>query len=134
MFEFESQPFQSTSSMLTSRMSADQLKQQQQYLRRLNQSGSTSLEFYRPAATVRAAESSTISEEFENTILEALGMREEEPTYAMARAPRPGGNTSIGELTPVGDAILPLLACVCVYIGMRIRRARKVAQMLNVEQ
>ncbi|MGN1247069.1 MAG: hypothetical protein ACI4UO_00615 [Paludibacteraceae bacterium] len=40
--------------------------------------------------------------------------------YASSR--RPDDGPSIGELTPVGDAVLPLLACVAAYAVYKIRR------------
>ena len=35
---------------------------------------------------------------------------------------RPDDGPSIGELTPVGDAVLPLMACVIAYAAYKIRR------------
>ena len=35
---------------------------------------------------------------------------------------RPDDGPSIGELTPVGDAVLPLVACVIAYAAYKIRR------------
>lgn len=35
---------------------------------------------------------------------------------------RPDDGPSIGELTPVGDAVLPLVACVIAYAACKIRR------------
>ena len=40
-------------------------------------------------------------------------------TYA-----RPDDGPSIGELTPVGDALLPLLACLIAYAAYKIRRLK----------
>lgn len=39
-----------------------------------------------------------------------------------ARGSRPNDGPTLGELTPVGDAVLPLLACVVVYAAFKIRR------------
>ena len=39
-----------------------------------------------------------------------------------ARGSRPNDGPTLGELTPVGDAVLPLLACVVVYAEFKIRR------------
>lgn len=63
---------------------------------------------------------SRVDVDFEENLLSALGMTTSQPL----RAPRPGGPT-IGQLEPVGDAILPLLACVLVYMSVRVRRAFK---------
>ena len=43
----------------------------------------------------------------------------------MARGGRPGGIIIIGKKepdTPVGDAVLPLLACILVYGAWKLRR------------
>lgn len=80
---------------------------------------------YRPVAAsstrgnvsfVGGAQTQTISvgQDFEESLLVTLGMAE-----APLRSPRPGGNTSVGELTPIGDAVLPMLACVLVYMCAR---------------
>ncbi|MGM9826525.1 MAG: hypothetical protein ACI3Z8_08860 [Paludibacteraceae bacterium] len=39
-----------------------------------------------------------------------------------ARGSRPDDGPTLGELTPVGDAVLPLLACVIAYAAFKIRR------------
>ncbi|MGN0235681.1 MAG: hypothetical protein ACI4BD_05145 [Paludibacteraceae bacterium] len=47
---------------------------------------------------------------------------------------RPNDGPSIGELTPVGDAVLPLLACVAAYAVYKIRRVislKKVGTLLK---
>lgn len=101
-------------------------ERQQEPQGHLHQTGSTTFEYYRPAASVRMEESTNISEDWADHILVTLGMKE--PDYVAARVPRPGGG-AVGELTPIGDCILPLLACLLVYIGVRVKRARANAQV-----
>lgn len=57
---------------------------------------------------------------FEENLLSTLGMS----TSVPMRAPRPGGPT-IGQLEPVGDMLLPMLACAFAYVAIRMKRTLK---------
>ena len=49
-----------------------------------------------------------------------------------ARGSRPNDGPTLGELTPVGDAVLPLLACVVVYAAFKIRRMINLKKAKNL--
>ena len=49
-----------------------------------------------------------------------------------ARGSRPNDGPTLGELTPVGDAVLPLLACVVVYAAFKIRKMINLKKAKNL--
>lgn len=80
---------------------------------------------YAPPATVGVPQLSvTGSASFQRIhadVANANTLKEEVSAQPM-RVGRPGTG-SVGELTPIGDGILPLLACTVVYICVRAHRA-----------
>lgn len=85
---------------------------------------------YTGAASFHAPQGSTFistDDAFETGLLENLGM------LAPARVPQRPDSGAVGEL-PIGDAILPLLACVCVYVAMRVRRVQVFSQFLKLNR
>ena len=73
-----------------------------------------------PARSIDMADVINFYTTAEDIMAEKLSWGEAQiTTYA-----RPDDGPSIGELTPVGDALLPLLACLIAYAAYKIRRLK----------